>query len=211
MLGLLALLLGFTFSMAVSRFDARKALVLEEANGIGTAALRAQLLPSPQAGDIRRLLVAYTSARLDFYAAGIDPGRLEAANAQASRIEDQLWAMAVAVAAEDPRSVPIGLFIDSLNEVIDVKEKRRVALDNHVPETVLLLLYVTSFAALVLVGYGCGLGGQRHFLLNALLACLFALVLTTILDIYRPRRGLVQVSQDSLTRLKAELDQTPTP
>lgn len=208
-LGLLALLLGFTFAMAVSRFDARKALVLEEANGIGTAYLRARFLPSPQNHEVAQLLKDYVAARLDFYEAGIEQGRLDAANATAARIESALWASTVSAAGTDPGSIPIGLFIESVNEVIDVREKRRVALDNHVPEVVLYLLYVTAVVALGLVGYSAGLAGKRRLASGAIVAGLIALVLTTILDIDRPRRGLILVSQDSLIRLGTTLAQSP--
>jgi len=209
MLGLLALLLGFTFAMAVSRFDTRKALVLEEANAIGTTLLRASLLPEPAQQEVPLQLAAYVDARLAFYAAGVDPARLAAANASAARLERQLWSLGSAAAQADVRSVPVGLFIQSLNEVIDVREKCRVALDNHVPEAVIHLLLVSSCVALALVAYGCGLSRRRRFVSNATFALLLALVLTTILDIDRPRRGLIQVSQDSLVRLKASLPPLP--
>jgi hypothetical protein len=206
-LGLLALLLGFTFAMSVSRFDTRKALILDEANAIGTTALRAKLLPSPYDKDAASLLRAYVAASVDFNAAGIDKNRADKASATASDLEAKLWALATTVAALDARSVPVGLFVQSLNDVIDVREKRRAALDNHVPEAVIYLLYAVSLVGLGLLAYGCGLGNKRHLKSNAVLALLIALVLTTILDIDRPRRGLIQVSQDSLVRLKAALDQ----
>lgn len=210
LLGLLALLLGFTFAMAVSRLDTRKELVLEEANAIGTAFLRARFLPAPQSGEVARLLKDYVSALLDFHAAGIVADRLEAANRTAARIEGQLWELTVSSVVQDTDSVPTGLFIQSINEVIDVRERRRAALDNHVPEAIVYILYATAVTALGIVGYACGLTRRRRFVPNAVVACLIALVLTTILDIDRPRRGLIQVSQDSLIRLKAAMD-APAP
>lgn len=93
--------------------------------------------------------------------------------------------------------------MQSLNEVSDVRELHRVALDNHVPEAVVHLLLAASVVALALVAYGCGPNGRRGFVSNATFALLLALVLTRIFDIDRPRRGLIQVSQDSLVRLKA--------
>jgi hypothetical protein len=206
---LLALLLGFTFLMAVSRFDTRKALVLDEANAIGTTFLRSKLLPAAQRDAAPALLRAYVAASLAFYNAGIDRALLDAANAEASRIQDQLWALAAVAAAQDQRSVTTGLFIQSLNDVIDIREKRQVALDNHVPEAVIYLLLVVWGAALGLLAYGCGLARRRRLPSNALFALLIAIVLTTILDIDRPRRGLIKVSQDSLVRLKATLEQGP--
>jgi hypothetical protein len=203
---LLALLLGFTFSMAVSRFDTRKELLLDEANAIGTTVLRARFLPEVQRHEAVALLKAYVSERIAFYDAGIDQTRLEAASAAASRLEDRLWELAVSSAGADARSVPTGLFIQALNDLIDDNEKRRVALDNHVPEAVLFLLFFVSAVALGFVAYGCGLTGRRRFMMNGIFALMIAMVITIILDFDRPRRGLVQVSQDSLVRLKNSLD-----
>lgn len=206
MLGLLALLLGFTFFMAQSRFDARKSLVLEEANAIGTTFLRSKFLPPEQRQVAQGLLRAHVSARLAFYSAGIDAARLDKANAESARIEGQLWALAAEAASQDPRSLPTSLFIESLNDVIDLHEKRLVAFENRVPETVLLLLLAVSAASLGLLGYGCGLTRRRRLASNALFAFLVVLVLTTILDLDRPRRGLIQVAQDPLVRLQVALD-----
>lgn len=203
---LLALLLGFAFAMAVSRFDMRKALVIEEANAIGTTFLRSQFLPEPQRQEIAALIKDYVSARLDFYDAGIKPHLLHAANVAAQRIEERLWALTVRVAAQEARSVPVGLFIQSLNELLDDNERRRVALENHVPEAVIFLLFFVSAVALGFVAYGCGLARQRRFAMNAVFALLIAMVITVILDMDRPRRGLVRVSQDSMIRLKAAID-----
>ncbi len=205
-LGLLGLILGFTLFMAVSRFDTRKSLVLEEANAIGTTFLRSDFLPTERRKAAQELLRAHVAARLAFYSAGIDTARLEQANNESVRIEGELWALAVEAAAQDPRSLPARLFIESLNNVIDVHEKRRVALDNHLPEAVVYLLLTVSVASLGLLGYGCGLARRRRSVSNAVLAVLIVLILITILDIDRPRRGLIQVSQDSLIRLKATLE-----
>lgn len=206
LLGLLALLLGFTFAMALSRFDTRRTLVLEEANAIGTTYLRSQFLPQPQRREVAGLLRAYVAARLVFYDAGIDKPRLDAANATAARLQERLWSVATAVAAQDPRSVPMGLFVQSLNDVIDLHEKRLTALQSHVPEVVLHLLLTVSAVALGFVAYGCGLTGQRRYVSTAFVALLIALVLTTILDLDRPRRGLITVNQESLLRLQDALE-----
>jgi NADH:ubiquinone oxidoreductase subunit 3 (subunit A) len=203
---LLALLLGFTFAMAVSRFDTRKALLLDEANAIGTTLLRSQFLPESQHREVAALLEEYLSARLDLYNAGIDRVRLDALSAAASRIEERLWTLAVAAASAEARSVPIGLFIQSLNELIDDNEKRLVALDNHVPEAVLFLLFFVSAVALGFVSYECGLTGRRRFVMNVIFAMLIAMVITIILDIDRPRRGFVQISQDSMMRLQDKVN-----
>lgn len=210
LLGLLALLLGFTFAMAVTRFDTRKALVLEEANAIGTTVLRARLLPPPHQQEMGTLLRAYVDARLAFYDAGIDRVRLEAAHTTTTRLQEQLWLVAVALAAQDPYALPVGLFVQALNEVIDLHEKRRQALDNHVPETVLVLLVGVAVAALGFLGYSFGLDRTRRFWSSALVSVLIALVLALILDLDRPRRGLITVSQESMVRLQ-EAFKAPRP
>jgi len=101
------------------------------------------------------------------------------------------------LAEKDPRSVPLGLFVDSLNDVIDLHEKRLQALENHVPEAVLYLLYGVAAVALGFIGYGCGLDGQRRAVSTALVSLLIALVLMVIIDIDRPRRGLVMYLRQS--------------
>jgi hypothetical protein len=203
---LLALLLGFTFFMAVSRFDARKSLVLEEANAIGTAFLRSQLLAPEPRHTAKELFRTYVSARLAFYDAGVDPTLLEKANGEAAHIERQLWMLAATAAAQDPRSVQTGLFVESLNSVIDVHEKRQVAFENRVPEAVLYLLLAVAVVAFAFLGYGCGLSKRRRFVSNTLFALLIVFVIITILDIDRPRRGLITVSQESLIRLQTTLE-----
>jgi hypothetical protein len=208
LLGLLALLLGFTFAMAVQRFDARRSLILQEANAIGTAYLRTQFLSEPQRQEAARLLKSYVASRIEFHNAGIDEARIDAARNAAARLQSQLWTAAVAAAEHDAHSEPIGLFIESLNEVIDISEERRAALDNHVPETVLILLFVASAVALCFVAYGSGLSTTRRFGSNVTLALLITLVLITIIDIDRPRRGMIQVKQDSLIRLQADMEQS---
>ena len=205
-LGLLALLLGFTFAMAVQRFDNRKQLVLEEANAIGTAYLRSKMLPPALAAESARLYRELAGVRLAFYQAGVDPPKLTEANNASGRIESRLWALALEASAADPKSVTSGLYVDALNGVIDVHEKRRVALENHVPEAVIALVFAVTAVALGITAYGCGLSRRRRFRSNALFAVMIALVLTVILDVDRPRRGVVQVSEASLERLKAQLD-----
>jgi len=143
---------------------------------------------------------------LAFYDAGIDRVRLDAASTTATRLQEQLWMVTVDLAERDPHSLPIGLFIESLNDVIDLDEKRLRALENHVPETALVLVCGVAAVALGFVGHSCGLRGTRHFASTALVATLIVLVLAIILDLDRPRRGLIRVSQDSMVRLKATLD-----
>jgi hypothetical protein len=207
LLGLLALLLGFNFAMASSRFDARKALMQDEVNTIGTTWLRGQLLPQPQRDEISDLLQGYVSARIDFMRAGIDEDRLESASVEASGIEAQIWKLTRSMVTEDTGGSQVSLFIESLNEMLDVKWKRRAMLDNHVPEPVLYLLFTVAVGALGFIGYGYGLNGGRRHGSTAIFAVLIALVLATILDFDQPRGGFIRVGEDGLLQLRKAFKQ----
>jgi hypothetical protein len=204
-LGLLALLLAFTFAMAVSRFDTRKNLVLEEANAIGTTYLRAQLLPGPYNSEVSALLRQYVDVRLEFYNAGIDERRLRAANEQTYLLQRQLWSRADAAAKMDSRAITTGLFIQSLNEVIDLHEKRIIAMLNHVPDSVIVLLFIVAILTSGLTGYGFGFTGKRHFFVTTTVAILIVAVTYLIIDLDRPRRGLIKVSQQSMLDLRESI------
>ena len=132
-IGLLALLLGFTFAMALSRFDLRKQLVLEESNAIGTTYLRSRLLPEPVRTEVNGLLRSYVDSRLDFYRAGQDDERLREALERTKRLQGQLWAQVAAAVEKDDRETTTGYFITSLNDVIDLHSSRLTAMENHVP------------------------------------------------------------------------------
>lgn len=202
-LGMLALLLGFTFSMALGRNDARAAAIVDEANAIGTAQLRADLLAQPYADQARELLAAYTDAR-------IRAGELTLKQAtkrsrlldEAGQIGAQIWALAVAAAQADPNPVRSGLFVQAVNEMLDSFAARDAALDRHVPEPALFLLLITFVIAAGLLGYTSGLDRNRPtFAAYAMVALIVLLVMLT-LDLDRPRRGLVQVDQAPLQALQ---------
>lgn len=204
-LGLLALLLGFTFAMSISRFDERKKLVISEANAIGTAFLRAEILDPKEKNEAQSLLRQYVDARLDFYHAGTDKVRIDESNNHAEHIEADLWQLAMLSARKSDKPATTNLFIQSLNEVIDLKEERQAALENHVPETVIDLLFFVVAVGMGFIGYNYGLTGKRRHGSTMVFALLITIVLTVIIDIDRPRRGLITVSQASLERLKSDI------
>jgi len=208
-LGLLGLLLAFTFAMAASRYDARKQLVLDESNAIGTAYLRAQVLPEPYRAPISALLLKYTALRLVFFEAGVDPAKLQAADERTQQLQAQLWEQAIALSEQDVRAVTTGLFLEALNEVFDLHANRVAALQNRVPEVILLLLYVVAVITIAMLGYGAALIERRNLVPTFIALFLVATILLTIVDLDRPRRGLIQVSQQSMLSLQEFLDQSP--
>jgi hypothetical protein len=200
--GLLALLLGFTFSMSLNRFEQRKQLVLQEANAIGTTYLRAGLLPEPDRSAVVGLLRSYVDVRLDFYNLRDDRAQFKNVVDRSEKLQHDLWSHAVAVVPKNDPPVTTGLFIESLNDVIDLHSTRLAAMKNHVPEIVLMLLFLVAIMAALLVGYGCGLMKRRHTFSTTTMALLIALVITVIIDLDRPSRGLIRVSQESMIRLR---------
>ncbi len=202
-LGLLALLLGFTFSMAASRFELRRDLIVEEANAIGTTMLRAELLPEAARSEVGDLLAEYVHARVDFFDAGVDPTLIAAAERRSVEIQNRLWALATDVAREGVQPVNASLFMQALNETIDLQSTRKAALNYRVPEVIFLVLYIVSFFSFVMVGYGGGLGGKRNAAATTIMALLISSVILLIVDLDRPRRGLFTISQQSLLDLEA--------
>ncbi len=197
LLALLGLLLAFTVSMAVGRFEARKQLVIAEANAIGTAALRTQLLPAPHAAESRALLRDYAAQRVRWGEAARTEATEREVEAADARIQRALWSHAIAAAAlrPDPQHA---LYVAALNEVIDVQAERIHARANRVPESVILLLATVGMLALAVAARLHGRNGARGALDYHALALAVWLVIALIVDLDQPRRGWVQVDQASL-------------
>jgi hypothetical protein len=204
-LGLLALLLGFTFSMAASRFEARKELLRDEVNAIGTTYLRTQLLAEPYKSNASRLLRQYVDTRLELQQVGDALDGLAGVNARTTRLQNQLWAEAVAAADRDPRSVPTGLFIQALNDMIDMHGKQLAALRNHIPFAIFVLLSLVAIAAMAMTGYGCGVDRNRNFPLTLTISLVIASVMWLIVDLHRPAQGLIAIDQQSLIELRESM------
>lgn len=204
LLGVLALLLGFTFSLSLQRYDSRSQAVISEANAIGTALLRAELLPATVRTETRTLLRQYLDQRVHTGNISLDQAELhDAALRDSSRISDTLWREALRAADQDSGPVTTGLYVQALNELIDAYGTRAAALDRHVPEPVLFLLFGTFALTVCLVGFSSGITGRRAFFPTYVLVLLIVLLVLIIIDLDRPRRGLIEVSQQSLIDLQA--------
>ncbi len=204
-LGLLALLIAFTFSMALSLYEVRRDALLNEANAIGTTALRAQLLPAPNNAECLKLLREYVQTRLDIARSTVSLPEVTAAVARSNAIQEALWQQVKAVAAKDNAMVPTGLFIQSLNEMIDDQEKRLTAFANRVPNIILVALYGVAIFSGAISGYASGLEVQRAQLPIYAMAVLIAAMILLIQDLDRPSAGFIGVSQQPMLDTAASI------
>ena len=206
MLGLLALLIGFTFAMALSRFEARRVAVLNEANAIGTTALRARLLPESYRTDVLKLLKEYVQIRVDVVQS--DPSMAEQRTVvdRSNAIQEALWQHAKAIVAKDNSMVPTGLFIQTLNEMIDDQEKRLAAFRNRVPNVVLLGLFGIAAVTGGFAGYASGLDPKRNRLPVYIMGFLVSAVILLIFDLDRPSSGFIRNDQQSMIDVAASIN-----
>jgi hypothetical protein len=199
---LMAFLLAVTMGMAADRFDARRGLVLDEANSIGTTFLRAGFLPEPSSTEVRELLREYVPLRINV----ADQERLLANFARSAEIDAELWAITEALEPDMAGSETFALFVETLNETIDLHASRIAAIIYaRVPETVLLLLILGSALTLGMVGYSAGLTRRRSPVTAVVLVIVLGAVITIVVDLDRPRDGFLQVSQQPLVDLQEQI------
>ncbi len=210
LLGVLALLLAFTLSLSLQRFDSRSEAVIDEANAIGTAYLRIQLLPASIQSEARSAITEYLALRVNDAAfSTVDQPRRAASLVESKKLQDALWLIAVKAAALDDRPVTSGLFIQSVNELIDSNTRRSAALDRHVPELVLFLLFAAFLLTGGIVGYAAGIAGHRASFVTYILIALIVLLVFIVVDLDRPRRGLIEVDSSSLIDLQTSITAVP--
>jgi hypothetical protein len=202
-LALLAFLLAVTMGMASHRFDRRRAIVLDEANSVGTTYLRAGYLPEPASTQIRGLLREYVPLRI----VATDANAVDlAANIQRSQdILHELWTISEDVARTTDQGDLVSLYLDSLNETIDLNETRTRAEYGRVPETVVLLLIGGAALSLGTVGYSAGLTKRRGLFTAVVLVVALGAVIMIVIDLDRPRDGFIVVSQKPLIDLQRQI------
>jgi len=205
MLGLLALMLAFTFSMALSRFEARRDALLNEANAIGTTALRARLLPEPHRSETLKLLREYVKIRLDIVQTGTSLAERMMIVDRSNALQEALWQQTKAIASKDKGFIPTGLFIASLNEMIDDQGKRLSALRNRVPNSVLITLIAIAAVAGAFAGYASALDARRTRLPVYLMGLLISVVIFLIIDLDRPSAGFITNNQQPMIDVSASI------
>ena len=202
-LGLLAFILAFTFGLAAARFDTRRQVLLDEANAIGTTYLRAGMLPE-RGEQIRQFLRDYVATRLE----AVRSGNVAEGIRRSEDIQQQVWTGAEAMAAKNPNSIVVGLFVQSLNEMIDLHAKRvQAGLRSRIPAPIWLGLFAVASLSPAAMGYQAGLIGTRRSLAVFAVAVAFSVVIELIADLDRPQEGVLKVSQHALL----DLQQSMTP
>jgi hypothetical protein len=190
---LMGLLIAFTFSGAASRFDTRRQLVVEEANAIGTAYLRLDLLPANAQPAMRESFRQYVEARLDAYRKLPDIVAAKQALARTNQFQGQIWRQALAACQEGPQATTM-LLLPSLNAMIDITTTRSVATQIHPPLVIFAMLCVLALASSLLAGYSMAGGRLSSCWIHMLaFAVIMAVTVYVILDLEYPRLGLIRV------------------
>jgi hypothetical protein len=208
LLGVVGLILAFGLSLAVTRYESRRAAVVDDANAIGTTYLRAQTLREPGRTESLDALRDYTDTSIRLSAAV--PGSEEATTAivAGDRIQRELWRLAGEEVNEAPVATAPRLYMESLNEMIDMQTVRVAGLNNRVPGAVLALEVIGASLALALLAAYLTLVG-RGVAAVLLAAGLVTLLLLVTCDLDRPTRGLIKVPSTPLTSLRATMELPP--
>jgi hypothetical protein len=208
LLTIVGLVLAFGLAMAVDRYNSRRAAVVDDANAIGTAYLRAQLLQEPERSRSLPLYARYTDASIAL--SHSVPGTADArrAIARESLIQRRLWRLTGAAIAGAPTGSAPRLYVESLNEMIDMQTTRVAGLNNRVPWSISMLQVVGAAAALGLMGLFLAMV-SRGFVTVLLAAGLLTLLLYVSFDLDRPRRGLIEVSPAPLVAVRASMELPP--
>lgn len=199
-LTLLALIIGFSFSMAVSRYDQRKNYEEEEANAIGTEYVRADLLPAAEAAKVKQLLTQYLDQRLLFYAAK-QWQPLDAINNETTRLQNEMWSTVQGVAKTQQTPV-VALAVAGMNDVLNRQGYTQAAWWNRIPVGAWALMVMLAICCSILIGYGAH---KRDVKVYTVMPFLVSAAFFMIADIDSPRRGVILVTPQNLISLSQSL------
>ncbi|MBX9806349.1 MAG: hypothetical protein K2X95_00975 [Flavobacteriaceae bacterium] len=201
LLGLLALLMAFTFGMAGSRYENRKATIIDEANCIGTAILRADIYPDSLKNAYKKDFESYLNSRITYFTSDRNEEIINASLKESAEISAKLWKRASFYAKDKDYFIQSNMMLPALNDMFDIASKTNTVYVSKVPETIVYLLLLFSVIISFYIGYNSGLEkklGKKYILGFCFLTCI---VIYVTLDIDRPRRGLIDLS-DEIVLLK---------
>ncbi len=199
-LTLLALIIGFSFSMAVIRYDQRKDYEEEEANAIGTEYVRAGLLPAADAARVRELLTQYLDQRLLFYTVR-DPRQLERIGSETAKLQTEMWSIVQGAALVQP-TPPIALTVSGMNDVLNRQGYTQAAWWNRIPVGAWCLMVALAICCSLLIGYSAR---RRRLLMFTIFPLIVSVAFFLIADIDSPRRGVIRVRPQNLISLSQSL------
>ena len=209
LLGVVGLILAFGLALAVGRYESRRAAVVDDANAIGTTYLRAQTLAEPVRTRSLDLLARYTDTSIRLSEAVPSSAAADEAVADGQQLQRELWALAGQALDGAPTASAPRLYVESLNEMIDMQTVRVAALNNRVPGAVLALEVVGAAVALGLLAFYLAIVG-RGVVTVVLAAALVTMLLLVTFDLDRPTRGVIRVPDTPLTNLRASMELPPT-
>ena len=198
LLGLLAFLLAFTIGIVLNQHNQRKAMVVAEANAIGTSYLRASFLNETDRDATRDLLKEYVEVRL---VGAADPAHLESALTRSEEIHGELWSIVEDNTSEGQSSDIMALFVESVNDVIDMHTLRLTAGQMRLPRLFGLMFYAAAVVSFLLMGMVDSSDGKRNPTATVLFALALVAVLMIIVDLDRPFEGLLTISQTAMSDL----------
>ncbi len=206
--GTMGLLIAFTFSGASTRFEARRALVVEEANAIGTAWLRLDLLPPSAQPELRERFRAYLDSRLEVYRLAGDLAAMNKQLAHSAELQSGIWAAAVTACREPGMQQATILLLPALNEMIDITTTRTMAARFHQPRLIFAVLLTLALISSLLAGYGMAGARKQSWVHMIGFAAITSIAIYVILDLEYPRRGLIRIdsSDQVLIDLRATMN-----
>jgi hypothetical protein len=190
---LLGLLVAFTFSGAATRFEGRRHLIVEEANDIGTAYLRVDLLPADAQPEIRELFRRYVDSRIETYRNVTDLNAAMQIYEKSLELQTEIWQKSVAAAGRSPNTAASMLLLPALNAMIDITNTRLGAVEDHPPDVIFAMLGIIALAGSVFAGYEMASGERRSWLHIVGFAFILSISVYVILDLEFPRLGLIRV------------------
>jgi len=191
--GLLFFLLAFTFGMGGNRYDARRTVVIEEANAIGTALLRADLYPGQERELFRKDFRSYLEQRIAFYELKTDGKAVLRADSMAQALSAQIWKRATVLSADPQHAIASRLMIPALNDMIDITTTRYYGELAKVPESIVWMLLILACINAFYIGYASVMKGRTDWLVEIGFCLLVSVVVLFTLDVDRPRRGFVNL------------------
>jgi len=204
-LGLVGLILAFSFSLAITRFEDRQHLVVTEANAIDTTFLRASFLPGADGAALKRDLREYLQTRLTLYPTYRYPSARETSLRKSRALQERMWTRVATAVNAEPQNRALQLLAEALNSTIDAGREQEAALNNRVPAEIAALLVIVAVVAAALLGYGFGINNAPRRVMTAIFCLLITMIVYTIFDLDRPQSGLITVNLDPLRSLAAAM------